>query len=82
MSELQTRNKWLSVHKNLNSGDLVILKDEATPPTCWPLGRVISTNINKADGLIRSVVVRTSKGDYVRPIHKLILLLSKTDDNV
>lgn len=74
LSELQTRNKWLKPEKNLRIGDLVIVKDEATPPTCWPLGRIISININKTDNLVRSVEILTSKGQYTRPIHKLILL--------
>lgn len=74
LSELQTRNKWFQVQNNINIGDLVIIKDEATPPTLWPLGRVISTNKSKSDGLIRSVVIYTSKGEYSRPVHKLIML--------
>lgn len=77
LSELQTRNKWHKVHKNVNIGDLVIIKDENTPPIFWPLGRIISTNINKSDNLVRSAVVSTSKGEYTRPIHKLILLPTK-----
>lgn len=74
LSELQTRNKWLDSKTNLKIGDIVIVKDECTLPTFWPLGKVISTNINKSDGLVRSVTIRTSKGNFTRPIHKLILL--------
>lgn len=77
LSELQNRNKWLQAECNIKIGDLVIIKDEATPPLFWPLGRVIGTNVNKTDGLVRSVDVRTSKSQYTRPIHKLILLPSK-----
>lgn len=78
MSELKTRNKWLESKANLQIGDLVIIKEDITPPTCWPLARVISVNKNKTDGLIRSVVVHTSGKEHVRPIHKLIKLI-KTD---
>lgn len=74
LSELQPRNKWLQIQSNLKIGDLVVIKEEVTPPTSWPLGRVISVNKNRNDNLIRSVVVRTSKGEYTRPIHKLVLL--------
>lgn len=77
LSELQTRNKWQQVQDNLNIGDLVIIKDEACPPTSWALGRIISINVNKNDGLARSVRLRTSKGEYTRPVNKLILLPSK-----
>jgi len=74
LSELQPRNKWLQIQHNLKINDMVLIKDEVTPPNCWPLGRVVSVNINKTDGLIRSADIRTSKGIYSRPIHKLILL--------
>lgn len=79
LSELQTRNKWHQAQNNLNIGDLVIIKDEACPPTSWALGRVISINTNKNDGLARSVRFRTCKGEYTRPIHKCILLPSKNN---
>lgn len=77
LSELQTRNKWLQVQNNLNIGDLVLIKDEACPPTSWALGRITSVYTNKTDGLCRSVKIRTSKGEFTRPVNKVILLPSK-----
>lgn len=74
LSELQPRSKWLQIKSNLNKGDIVILKEECTPPACWPLGKIVSVNKNKHDNLVRSVVIRTAKGEYTRPINKIVLL--------
>lgn len=74
LSKLQIRQKWLKESPNLNIGNLVLIKDENVPPTNWPLGRVLQTHISKDDQLIRSVLVKTTAGQYWRPIHKLILL--------
>lgn len=74
LSELQPRSKWLQIKSNLNKGDIVILKEECTPPACWPLGKIVSVNKNKHDNLVRSVVIRTAKGKYTRPINKIVLL--------
>ena len=41
----------------------------------YPLGRV--TNVfTSADNLVRTVEVKTQNGTYVRPISKLVLLVS------
>ena len=34
------------------------------------------------DGLVRTVELQTIKGTYSRPIHKLVLLLPNTDQDV
>lgn len=74
LSELQPRNKWLQVRENLKIGDIVLYKEENIPAFSWPLGIVISVNRNKLDNLVRSVTIKCSKGEYTRPINKLILL--------
>lgn len=74
LSELQPRNKWLHVKANLKVGELVIIKEDNIPATFWPLARIITVHRNKNDNLIRSVTLKTTKGTYSRPIHKLILL--------
>lgn len=74
LSELQSRQKWLKDSYNLQVGDLVLIKDVNTPPMTWPIGRIVQTYPSKDDQLIRSVLIKISKGQYKRPIHKLILL--------
>ncbi|XP_052750040.1 uncharacterized protein LOC128200486 [Galleria mellonella] len=60
LAELQSRPKWMNVRKNIQKGDLVIVKDEDTPPSVWSLGRVINIYPNQDDDLVR---VSQKKGD-------------------
>ena len=71
---LNKYNKWRSKTRNLSIGDIVVLKEENTIPTKWPLGRIVAVYPG-TDGLVRVVDVRTSQGIYRRPITKLALLL-------
>ena len=59
--------------KNLKVGDLVIMKDETTPPANWPVARVESILSNRS-GLVRSVKMKTADSSYERPVHELIYL--------
>ncbi|XP_036346966.1 uncharacterized protein LOC118756302, partial [Rhagoletis pomonella] len=43
LKELQRRSKWKTASPNINVNDLVILKDDLTPPLKWPMGRIIAT---------------------------------------
>ena len=71
--ELQKRAKWLKTKPNLKVGDLVLLAEEGTPRSVWPLGRVIHVKPGR-DGLIRSVRIRTKLNELVRPVTKVIPL--------
>ena len=42
-------------------------------PSQWKTGRVIEV-FPGSDGLVRVVKVRTESGDYLRAIHRLVLL--------
>ena len=75
---LQPRSKWLKKRENLSIGDMVLLKDEKVPRGSWT--RAIVEEIYPGpDKLVRSVKIRTSSSTFNRPIHKLILLLSKEE---
>ena len=71
--ELQQRQKWLSVQKNIKVGDLVLMMDELSPRVSWPLALVEEIKMG-GDGLARSARVRTQSTQLVRPLTKLVLL--------
>lgn len=82
----QTRQKWTKPQKNLEEGDIVILKDDGVPRNSWKLARVEATYLD-ADGYVRKVKVvvadrsrQSGASHYERPIHGLILLLSRSED--
>ncbi|CAM1154286.1 Uncharacterised protein r2_g3682 [Pycnogonum litorale] len=70
MPELQERKKWYKESLNLKEGDLVLIVYEKTTRGKWPLGRIV-TVFEGSDKLVRSALVKTSKSQIVRPIHKL-----------
>lgn len=73
LPELQRRQKWVQVKRNVQLGDLVLISQESTPRGLWPIGLVVSVNKSK-DGLVRSVQVQTKSTKLVRPITKVVLL--------
>ena len=67
--------KWKHPKRSIQKGDVVLLKDQELFTRSWPLACVEETHPGK-DGLVRVVSVRTEKGIYLRPITKLVPLLS------
>nr|XP_055049230.1 uncharacterized protein LOC129434322 isoform X1 [Misgurnus anguillicaudatus] len=70
---LQQRQKWFQPKRNLQKGDLVLVLYENTPRNHWPLG-LITQVYPGADGLVRTVEVKTQAGIYNRPVDKICLL--------
>lgn len=81
LNHLNNRQKWTVPKRNSQVGDIVLLKDDC-PRNKWPLARVTKTLPSK-DGIVRKVEVQTAQDGqrrtYERPIHKMILLLSKEE---
>jgi hypothetical protein len=83
LHQLQGRNRWLGVKRNLCVNDVVILYDECNR-LGWKLGRVIEI-VPSSDGLVRSVKVMTadvdgSKKEYSRPVAKLVCILESHEN--
>ena len=75
---LQCRQKWTGVKRNLQNGDVVLMKDEGTPRGQWPLGLVTDVHESK-DGLVRSVTLRSKGSSYDRPVHNTVLLVAREE---
>ena len=86
LQNLQVRNKWQTPKRNIQVGDVVILKEETKARNQWRLARVVETTLEQ-DGLVRKAKIamsdpsldskgkRTNPVTFLeRPIHKLILL--------
>ena len=71
---LQKRVKWQYPNRNISTEDVVVVREDGVVPTQWPLARVTGIHAGK-DGIIRVVDIRTHKGHYRRPVHKLAVLL-------
>lgn len=73
LSSLQPRTKWFKPPVAIEKGRLVILRDDNSPPMHWPTARITELHPG-ADGITRVVTVRTSDGQYTRPVSKICLL--------
>ncbi|XP_051239353.1 uncharacterized protein LOC127353832 [Dicentrarchus labrax] len=77
---LQPRKKWHTDKRNLQTGDVVLLKDSQARRTEWPTGLIVKT-VPSQDDRVRKVEVRVVKQGtpkvYLRPISEVILLFPK-----
>ncbi|XP_061133003.1 uncharacterized protein LOC133153005 [Syngnathus typhle] len=77
---LQKRQRWTQSRRNLQVGDLVLLKDKQVTRNSWPMARVTATFHGK-DNRVRRVEVKVSdQGNiktFMRPVTEILLLLPK-----
>ena len=76
---LQERKKFSRKRRNLQKGDVILLKSDSNNRNEWPIARVTETFAD-SNGIIRTVRARIgdTTGDqreFVRPIAKIVLLL-------
>ena len=64
------RSKWLSPKRNVCVNDIVIVLDENTPRSSWPLGRVTKT-FPDIKGFVRSASVKIQDNEFKRPVSKM-----------
>ena len=70
---LTTRSKWTKETRNMQTGDLVLLKVDSIGRSRWPVGRIIET-LPGNDGRVRVARIKTAEGTYTRPTAKMCLL--------
>ena len=75
LSKLTTRSKWFkdSNDSTIRVGDLVLVMDDNVSRGNWPLARVVEVYVGK-DGIIRTTLLKTAKGQLVRPVRRLCIL--------
>ena len=66
-------NKWRFPSRNVTVGDVVILQENGTIPTKWPLARVVDTHPG-LNNIVCVVTVKTSQGTYKRSVNKIAVL--------
>ena len=86
LANFHTRQKWTTEKRNLEIGDIVLLKEENVPRNSWPVARITKTFPND-DGLVRSVEIvvssklQTKLKTLKRPISKLVMICEASNDN-
>ena len=74
LSILQSRQRFNKPTRNLQIGDVVVVKDDSLPRGSWPLARVVETESDKK-GFVRAVKVKTQSTLLRRPVNKLVLIV-------
>ena len=91
MLSLRRRQKWVHPQRNMQAGDIVLIKEENVPRNCWRTARV-KEPYTSDDGLVRKVKIIVSdpslsgEGKRVRAttvldrlVHKLVLYTSEVE---
>ncbi|CAI6377504.1 unnamed protein product [Macrosiphum euphorbiae] len=82
LPQLQVRGRWITPRKNMSVDDIVVIKEDCTPPTKWKLGRIMQVHPG-IDGIVRVVTLRTSnQAELRRPVAKLCRLPTDADIQV
>ncbi|XP_061742416.1 uncharacterized protein LOC133542373 [Nerophis ophidion] len=80
LPSLRQRQKWNMSRRNLQVGDLVLLKDKQAARNYWPMAMVTAT-FPGIDNLVRKVEVKTTDQGtpktFLRPVTEVVLLLPK-----
>ncbi|MCG8432341.1 MAG: hypothetical protein MJA29_14380 [Candidatus Omnitrophica bacterium] len=78
MPSLQPRGKWIEEESNMAVGDVVLMMDRQNPRGNWPLAKIMEV-MPSGDGLVRSVKVKAKGKEFIRPITKLVPLVSSKE---
>ena len=79
VASLQSRSKCRQERANLSIDDVVLITDDGIPPLQWSIGRVMQLALGH-DDLARVALVRTSCGEFTRPVSKLRRLPFEEND--
>ncbi|KAM7424138.1 hypothetical protein PAMA_000472 [Pampus argenteus] len=87
LSNIALRQRWHAPRRNVNVGDIVIIKEEDVPRNEWKLAKVVEAHEDD-DGLVRKVTVQVGermlgkRGERLkqpsiiqRPVQKLVVLV-------
>nr|XP_031836982.1 uncharacterized protein LOC116428908 [Nomia melanderi] len=74
LHELQQRHKWqLDSPDNVKAGELVIIREDNTPPLKWRLGRIADLHPG-SDNTSRVVSIKVADGIIKRPVTRVCVL--------
>ncbi|XP_062715058.1 uncharacterized protein LOC134291384 [Aedes albopictus] len=73
LTSLQPRTKWRVSEDNVKENQLVLVKNDLTPPAQWELARIIKVHPDSS-GIVRTVTLRRGQAEYLRPVQKICLL--------
>jgi hypothetical protein len=79
LHDLHQRQRWQKTTPNLQLGEVVLLKEDNSPPLHWPLAIITEVHPG-SDGKVRVVTLKTPQGIFKRPISKICPLPHVNDE--
>ncbi|XP_030746817.1 uncharacterized protein LOC115875489 [Sitophilus oryzae] len=73
LGNLQQRSKWRIRADSIKINDMVLVKEDNTPPMKWQLGRVVELHTG-SDGICRVVSLKTASGLIKRSTSRVCVL--------
>lgn len=64
------KSKWSDPATPVKVGRLILLKEDNLPPLKWCIGRIVAVHPGP-DQVTRVVTVKTTKGEFKRPVTKV-----------
>ena len=80
MQSLQVRSKNQRERRNIQIGQIGLLKDDLKIPFYWKLGKVVSTHPGN-DGLVRVIDIKTENGLFKRSVKSFFPLPAESSTN-
>jgi len=79
LNQLQSKYKWKQPSRNVQPGDVVLVKEDNLAPSSWPLSIVESVQPDHL-GHVRTAQLKTIHGARTRSIRQLIPLLNDSNE--
>lgn len=73
LQSLRQRQKWHNPKEDLKVGQIVLIDTPNKKRVLWPMARVTEAFPGR-DGRVRSVMLKTEKGSFRRPVQKVVPL--------
>ena len=77
--DLIASSKKVTGENEVQLGEIVLIHNEKEPRGNWPLGIVVSAKPG-ADGIVRTVIVKTQSGLFTRAVQRLVRLNIKSEE--
>ena len=74
LPDLQERQKWQGITRNLKTGNIVLIVDNTAPRNSWIMDIILQVFADNK-GLVRQAQVKTNTNVLLRPVTKLCSLL-------
>ena len=83
LTALLPRKKWHKVKNEVKLDQIVLVKEDDSPPSQWKMGRIVELLPSRKDEISRSVVIKMSNGKKLtRAVQKICILPTEEEIDI